>query len=387
MTVLTDLADAVAALCATDPAALGDGETIRALHRQLARLEAITTRAVAVFDAGREWEAEGARSAAMWIAVRGGLPVETCRRRVHLGRALRHMPAVEAAWVAGDLGAAHVGVLTAACAPATVEVFARDETVLVEQARSLRFRAFQRAVAYWCQLAEPDGVEQRAAAQHESRRLHLSQTFGGTWVLDGRLDPISGAVVADALRRVEQDLFDSDWADAKARAGEAVAARDLARTGPQRRADALVELAARAGAVPAGARRPEPLFTVLVGYETFAGRICELADGAVVSPGSLVPWLADGWVERVVFAGPDRVTNVGARRRIFTGATRRAVEVRDRECFHEFCDTPAEHAQIDHVQPYAAGGPTTTDNGRPACGYHNRWRHQPAQAPQPPRPP
>jgi len=148
-----------------------------------------------------------------------------------------------------------------------------------------------------------------------------------------------------------------------------------------------VELAARAGAVPAGARRPEPLFSVLVGYETFAGRICELADGTVVTPGSLVPWLGEGWVERVVFDGPDRVTNVGVRRRIFTGGTRRAVQVRDRECFHEFCDTPAEHTQIDHVQPYAAGGPTTTDNGRPACGYHNRWRHQPAPPTRPPRPP
>jgi hypothetical protein len=109
--------------------------------------------------------------------------------------------------------------------------------------------------------------------------------------------------------------------------------------------------------------------------------VCELADGTVVTPGSLVRWLADGWVERVVFDGPDRVTNVGRRRRIFTGGTRRAVQVRDRECFHEFCDAPADHTQIDHIQPYAAGGPTITDNGRPACAYHNRWRHQPARPP------
>jgi hypothetical protein len=65
MNAMADLAAVVDGLCAVDPAVLGDGETIRALHRQLARLEAVTTRAVAVFDAGREWEAEGARSAAM----------------------------------------------------------------------------------------------------------------------------------------------------------------------------------------------------------------------------------------------------------------------------------------------------------------------------------
>ncbi len=44
-------------------------------------------------------------------------------------------------------------------------------------------------------------------------------------------------------------------------------------------------MARKAMAVPAGSRLPEPLFTVLVGYETFKGRICELASGRVVSPG------------------------------------------------------------------------------------------------------
>ncbi len=133
--------------------------------------------------------------------------------------------------------------------------------------------------------------------------------------------------------------------------------------------------------MPAGSRKPEPLFTVFVGYETFAGRICELANGTVVSPGSLGRWLDGAWVERVVFDGPNRIRNVGARRRLFTGATKRAVELRDRECFHESCDTPAEACQIDHVQPWAAGGPTVEDNGRAACGFHNRDRHRPRQPP------
>jgi hypothetical protein len=117
------------------------------------------------------------------------------------------------------------------------------------------------------------------------------------------------------------------------------------------------------------------LFSVVVGYETFAGRICELANGAVVTPGSLVPWLDGAWAERVVFDGPGRVMNVGVRRRIFTGATRRAVEVRDRECFHEYCDDAGHGCQVDHVEPWSAGGLTVDDNGRLACGFHNRLRN------------
>ena len=142
-----------------------------------------------------------------------------------------------------------------------------------------------------------------------------------------------------------------------------------------------MELARRAMAMPAGSRLPEPLITVLVGYETFAGRICELANGTVVAPGSLLRWLDGAYVERVVYDGPNRIKDVGVRRRLFSGATRRAVEVRDRECFHPYCDLPAERCQIDHVQPWAAGGPTVAANGRPACGFHNRERHRPRAGP------
>ena len=96
-----------------------------------------------------------------------------------------------------------------------------------------------------------------------------------------------------------------------------------------------------------------------------------------MTPGSLVPWLTEADIERVVFDGPDRVKNVGVRRRFFTGATRRAVEVRDRECYSEFCDSPAEDCEIDHVEPHSHGGLTVDENGQPACGYHNRRRTQP----------
>jgi hypothetical protein len=372
----TELVAAVDALGAADPAALADGETIQALHRQLERLNAVVTRATAAFDAGRAWEEEGARSASAWVAVRCNQPVAAARRRVQLGRALRHMAAAEAAWLAGDVGEAHVVLLAGARTPVTAEALARDQEWLVAQARQLPYRHFARAVAYWRQLADPDGADASAQAQLRARRLHLSQTFGGNWALDGRFDPVNGSILAGVLGRIEKELFEADWAEARDRLGEGVCVADLARTPAQRRADALVEMARRAEAMPAGARLPEPLFSVLVGYETFAGRICELAGGTVVAPGALVPWLDQAWVERVVFEGPDRVKNVGVRRRIFTGATRRAVEVRDRECFEEFCDLPAEECQVDHVQPWAAGGLTVDTNGRVACGYHNRRRHQ-----------
>src|SRR4051794_7220427 len=98
---VTGLVDAVDALCTADPAALADGDAIELLHQQLDRLQAVTTRATASFDSARAWEADGARTASAWLAVRCHLPVTTARRRVQLGRALRRMPAAETAWLAG----------------------------------------------------------------------------------------------------------------------------------------------------------------------------------------------------------------------------------------------------------------------------------------------
>lgn len=372
-----ELATAVDALSTVDPQRLADGESIQALHRQLERLNAIATRAVAAFDAGRTWEDDGARSAAAWVATRCRRTLASARREVRVGRTLRDLRATEAAWVDGEIGGEHVELLVATCRRVGAERVQPDEAELVGHAKTCTVRQFQRLLAYWEQAADPDGVEDTAEARRDARRLHLSQSFEGMWFLDGVLDPISGEIVANTLKAIEREQFRSDWAEAKAVHGDETSVRHLRRTPAQRRADALVEMARRACSAGPGAATPRPLFTVLVGYETLAGRVCELAGGTVVTPGSLVPWLAEADIERVVFDGPDRVINVGHRRRLFAGATRRAVQVRDRQCYSEFCEIAADECEVDHVQSYAYGGATTADNGRPVCGYHNRRRQRP----------
>ncbi|MCU1374627.1 MAG: hypothetical protein JWO68_1913 [Actinomycetia bacterium] len=294
---------------------------------------------------------------------------------MRLGRDLRAMPRVEGAWLRGEVNERHVVKLALARTPVTEEAFAAEEADLVGLARNLSFKGFCRRVAYWSQEHDPDRVERDAEAQRAARKVHPSQSFEGMWFGDLTLDPISGTIVSNALKKIEQELFDADWADAKQQLGRDPLLGELRRTPAQRRADALVELAVRAMSVPKGARRPAPLFTVLVGYETFKGRMCELADRTVVTPGSLLPYLTEALIERIVFDGPSRVIDVGEAR-CFTGATRRAVEVLGLECFEHTCEVPAEDSEIDHILPAAQGGPTRQWNGRPACGFHNRARNR-----------
>ena len=384
---LGSLIGAIDELVAEDPSALADPDTVVELHRQLARLEAVATKAVGRFDAEQRWAPDGARGAAAWLARRCSLPRPSADRRVRLARHLRHMPAVDEAWCAGNLDSAHVSVLAQARAasPARAAELEAFEDRLVGFAKSLSFAQFCRAVRYWTHAVDPDGADAEEADKVTDRRFHLSQTFRDMWVGDFLLDPINGAIVAEEIRRIEEELFAADWGEAKERLGRDPLVHELRRSAAQRRADALVEMAVRSRTAPADGRRPEPLFTVLVGYETFHGRICELANGTVISPGALVPYLDAAWAERVVFGSPSRVIDVGVHRRLFEGATRRAVEIRDRECFHPFCEDRFEHCQVDHVEPYGAGGITVQTNGRVACGFHNRRRHQ-ANKPRAPDP-
>ena len=130
---------------------------------------------------------------------------------------------------------------------------------------------------------------------------------------------------------------------------------DLKRTPAQRRADALVEMATRARTAPADGRRPAPLFTVVVGLETLRGPILELFNRTVLTPGTAAAHLTEADVERIVFDGPSRVLDVGAQRRFFTGALRRAIEIRDRTCFHPSCDEVPERPEIDHIHEACQG--------------------------------
>jgi hypothetical protein len=369
------LKEAIDGLAACDSFELEEGATVVELERQLARLDAVVARAVGAFDASGAWGTDGARSALAWVATSCRLPKALARRQVRQGKELRHLPLVARAWSKGEINGAHVDAFIALRRPGTEATLERDEELLVRHARNLTFAHFTRALTYWEQRADPDGAEASDAAKVARRDVFLIPSLDGMWLGQMTFDAISGAIVAGELERIQQELFEADWAKAKDELGHEPTLADLGRTPGQRRADALVEMATRSASAPADGRRPDPLFTVLVGYETFAGRIIELAQGQALAPGSLVPWLERAWLERAVFEPGGRV-EVSCHSRLFTGGTRRAIEVRDRECTHPYCDEPARRCQADHIIPYANDGPTTQENGRLLCGYHNRLRNQ-----------
>jgi hypothetical protein len=344
-----------------------------ALNRQQ-RLVGGYAQLMRAYDASKVWAETGAKSAASLLAYRSRMPAEDAKAHVRMGRALAKMSEVADSLARGDIGAYHARKLARlATNRRTSEAFAHDEHKLLGYAETQEWPQFCRSVIYWEQQADPDGVEQQAGSDETLRRVNLSDGLHGTGILDGELTAIGNATVKTALERIYDEEFRAEWARVKDRLGRDPQLSELERTPAQRRHDALVEMATRAMTAPADGKRPRPLITVLVGYETFAGRICQLADQTVVTPGTVAKLLDEAFIERVVFDGPSRVIDVG-QARCFTGALRRAIEVRDQECQSPGCHVPYPRCEIDHIQPHSQGGPTTQDNGECKCGHHNRHK-------------
>ena len=399
MAELGDLSEAIGLAAKVDFAALpgaeveASAELVQRLKAQLAGLEA---EVIGAYDASMQWAAAGHRSAKVALRHRCRMHGGEAAGVVSLARALRSMPATSLALADGVITANHARRLARA---ATRPEFADAEAFLLDKAGSLSFRDFERAVAYWEQVVDearrgddPEPPDPREV----NREVHVSKTLSDMTRVDAWLDPVGGATFGEVLRRIETELFDADWQQAKNEYGDAVTVDRLWRTPAQRRADALVEMAVRAATAPAGGKRPRPLVIIHTDIDTFTTalskyfgvqgpapvggveRLCELDDGTVISPNQMIEQALAGHVRRLVFESPGVILDYGRTQRLFTGALREAVCARDRECDHEGCEIPARQCEIDHIVDWDHGGHTNHRNGKARCTYHHRnWKPRP----------
>jgi hypothetical protein len=235
---------------------------------------------------------------------------------------------------------------------------------LVELCRTPFYAVAARGVAYWKQSADLDAANHDATTLRDFRHLSASVTFNGVVAIDGVLDPLGGATLTTELDRISTQLRLQDQRDG------------VQRSVTQRRADALVEMAMRSATAPADGLRPRPLLSVTIGIDPFT-HLCQTAAGTVIAPDLLIPYLPDADIERIVYDPPARRFEASRKRR-FSGAMRRLIEIRDGHCQHPSgCDEPASNCDIDHIIPHSAGGITCLCQGDSGCLYHNRT-HKPA---------
>jgi hypothetical protein len=352
---------------------------MRELHELESMLAAQRARRAAIVDDRKLWRADGSKAFWAWLTRSADMSPAAAKALVRLSRGLRLAPLTRAAFESGDIDRDRaVELARRADSPRkqVADAFPEAEAQLLDAATTLTFEGSGRVLRYWESLVDEDGEEDQAEDDYLSRHLHASEILRGMVRIDGLLDPVGGAIFVGELARIEQQLFDADWAAAKAVHGDDTRPEHLPRSPGQRRADALTEMARRSATHQPrfnGDGQPRPLFSVHIGPDTVT-RLCELASGTMIAPGLLVPYLGEADIERIIYGPGSRTIDLSKRAPFFRGGVRRVIELRDRWCAHPGCTTLAEDCQIDHVQPRSHGGETTQANGRPLCDTHNRWQ-------------
>jgi hypothetical protein len=137
----------------------------------------------------------------------------------------------------------------------------------------------RRVPGYLRLVADPEGADRHTEQRHQRRGLWLAPTFEGMVAVDGLLEPEAGQTLVSALEPLARPASAEDT-----------------RSGSQRRADALAELARRsleAGQLPqSGGVRPQ--LTVTVDLDSLLGRPGPCAARSA-GPGRWLPRPAGGW--------------------------------------------------------------------------------------------
>jgi hypothetical protein len=234
------------------------------------------------------------------------------------------------------------------------------EAILIPAAKEtdpgrLRFATIQ---LRYC--LEPDGVLSDTNGQDERRFLHLNQTFGGIFVLNGQFGADDGATLKAALMSVLRPPADGDE-----------------RSPAQRRADAMIDLARRqldSGMLPeTGGQKPH--ITVNVQMATLAKEpgspAAEMEWSQFPIPAETARRIAcDCSLTPIVDGEPYE------RSRVVPGAMRRALAARDKHCRFPGCDLPPAWTDAHHIQHWADGGPTKLFNLILMCRRHHRLLHE-----------
>jgi hypothetical protein len=192
----------------------------------LAELAAVDARGAAGADQGTQ-----APSTAGWLRHRLHLGAGAASSCVRTARALFRGPLARTATALtnGAISPAHASVVAAGTQDLAAPTAAQAEPVLLEAAGRLDPPRLRRVVAHLQLVADPEGAEARADRQHQRRGLWLSPTLEGMVALDGLLEPEAGQTLVAALEPLARPASAADT-----------------RSGGQRRADALGELARRA---------------------------------------------------------------------------------------------------------------------------------------------
>jgi hypothetical protein len=342
------------------------GEVVE-LRRLVDGLEVEWTRRIAHLEQADVTALEGHSSMTAFLKDRCRMSGARAQRAVTLSHRLPALPFVSKALETDDLSFDQVQVFTHVPDHLSDEL-AAAEVMLVNAASPLTVADTRRLVEYWQAAVDGPGCEATSEELEERRYLYAAKTFQGMVKLDGLFDPVTGDLILTA--------FDAAMPPPSG---------DDPRSGRQRRADALADLARSFldSGQAVGTEKPHVVvLTDLDALQGYGGGTHETLNGHVLTPQQVRRYACDCTINRIVFGPDSQPLDIGRATRTVPPAMRRALNVRDRHCQHPSgCDRPARWCDAHHQRHWADGGPTALTNLTLLCQYHHTLEHRTGRPP------
>jgi hypothetical protein len=304
-------------------------------------------------------------SAQAWLRWQCNLTAASASEQVQVARQMDCLPQTEAAFSQGSISYRHAALIARTADQLGDKFDTQAETILVTAAKELDPWRLRRATLFLRHCLEPDGVLADANEAHERRFLYLSQTYDGIFRLDGQLDADGGA----ALQTVLDSLMGPPAADDN-------------RSAPQRRADAMVDLARRqldGGRLPeVGGQKPHLMVTVdMATLAKAPGSPAAELEWAQPIPAETARRLAcDCSITPILRGAESHQIEAGRITRVISSAKRRALVARDKGCRIEGCDRPPAWTDGHHLKHWANGGTHELGNLVLMCRRHHYRVHE-----------
>jgi hypothetical protein len=361
-----------------------DAERLTVMRRILetrASLDALVSQAIAQLDRDGVTERETCLRTANWLRSTNHLSLGAARREVAAGRALTgRFTATADALAAGEISAEQASAIVRTLDDLPPELSDHQvrsgEATMLDHAHHLGPTELERCSRHLLDVLAPELADLKDAERLEKQRKEAERTRFVKMGNDGHGSTYGrfklGVGDGEALRAIIDAIAKRDLIGDDITAGHG----DM-RTMDQRRADALVEITRayqRCGDGPAnGGDRPR--VNLLLDYKTLVDGLAPatlLDSGEQLTAQEARLLACDADILPIICNGSSQPLDLGRQQRLFTGALRQALAIRDGGCSFPGCDKPPRDCDAHHLIPWWNHGQTALDNGTLLCRHHHQ---------------
>ena len=327
--------------------------------------DSLRTIAVGQVERTNAWKGEGAKSISEWLSIETDCAHYEAQAVVLLANQLQHLPVTQAALLSGDLsGTQAVEVARGAI------VAPNTETQLLNLSKHVTVRDLRDATSRVVAAATDEAERHRQI--HKSRFFKSWTDSDGSFNVKGRMTVANGALVMAALKPIQDEIFKAARKSGDHERPEAYAA------------DALMALCEQVSNADSGSKlgantkkvgRTNAVINIRVDIDalkrghTEHGEVCEIAGVGPIPVATATEYLGEAFLKLLVMDGTD-IRTIAHMGRAIPAKLRTGLEERDRVCQVPTCDMTIG-LEIDHIKPFAEGGPTTFENLVRLCKRHH----------------